>query len=186
MDQRKRKRMQSNRESARRSRMRKQKHLDDLMAQVVQLRKENNEILSSITTTNQRYLTVEADNSILRAQAVELTQRYQSVNAILNISHNNGLFQTDQDFHSMTTVDPFINSMNNYLYHNHPIMASSADIFPYGSSSSSCWCWILKMTSSILFVFVPLLVVFVQGLTQWRRENGFFFFFSFLLLFILV
>ncbi|KAJ9674795.1 hypothetical protein PVL29_023992 [Vitis rotundifolia] len=127
MDQRKRKRMQSNRESARRSRMRKQKHLDDLVAQVAQLRKENNEILSSINITNQRYLTVEADNSILRAQAMELSQRYQSLNEILNyMNTGNGVFETE-DFH--VTVDPFMNPMNN-LYLNQPIIASPY-MFPY-------------------------------------------------------
>ncbi|XP_047150266.1 bZIP transcription factor 44-like [Vigna umbellata] len=47
MDQRKRKRMTSNRESAQRSRMRKEKHLDDLVTQVAQLRKENQQILTT-------------------------------------------------------------------------------------------------------------------------------------------
>ncbi|KAJ0620333.1 putative transcription factor bZIP family [Helianthus annuus] len=44
MDQRKRRRMISNRESARRSRMRKQKHLNDLMTQLSQLRSEINRV----------------------------------------------------------------------------------------------------------------------------------------------
>ncbi|KVI02006.1 Basic-leucine zipper domain-containing protein [Cynara cardunculus var. scolymus] len=65
MDQRKRKRMVSNRESARRSRMRKQKHLDDLMIQLSQLRKENNQIISSVSITTQHYMGVEEENSEL-------------------------------------------------------------------------------------------------------------------------
>ncbi|KAL1540205.1 bZIP transcription factor 44-like [Salvia divinorum] len=86
MDQRKRKRMQSNRESARRSRMRKQKHLDDLMAQAAQLREDNARILSSIGATAQRCASVEAENSVLGAQMMELTQRLRSLDEILSYS----------------------------------------------------------------------------------------------------
>ncbi|MCL7029692.1 hypothetical protein MKW94_020645 [Papaver nudicaule] len=78
MDQRKRKRMLSNRESARRSRMRKQKHLDELMDQVTQIRKENSQILTSVNLTTQHYLHIESENSILRAQMEELNNRLQS------------------------------------------------------------------------------------------------------------
>lgn len=83
-DQRKRKRMLSNRESARRSRQRKQKHLDDLTAQASQLRKENAQIVTALNVTTQHYLGVEAENSVLRTQMMELTQRLQSLNEILN------------------------------------------------------------------------------------------------------
>ena len=48
--------------------MRKQKHLDDLVAQVAQLKKENHQIITRINITTQHYLNVESDNSILRAQ----------------------------------------------------------------------------------------------------------------------
>ncbi|KAJ8549168.1 hypothetical protein K7X08_032875 [Anisodus acutangulus] len=84
MDQRKRKRMISNRESARKSRMRKQKHCDDLMAQVNQLKEENNQIVTNINTVTQLFLNVEAENSILRAQMAELNHRLQSLNEIIN------------------------------------------------------------------------------------------------------
>ncbi|CAL9116810.1 unnamed protein product, partial [Musa acuminata var. zebrina] len=47
----KQKRKISNSESVRQSRMRKQKHLDCLTAQVGQLRKENSQILTSFTLT---------------------------------------------------------------------------------------------------------------------------------------
>ncbi|KAL6007140.1 hypothetical protein ACLOJK_032636 [Asimina triloba] len=87
MDQRKLKRMQSNRESARRSRMRKQKHLDDLMAQVARLRKENNQILASLNLTTQQYLGVESENSVLRTQMMELTSRLQSLTEIIHYMH---------------------------------------------------------------------------------------------------
>ncbi|KAG9130171.1 hypothetical protein Leryth_018771 [Lithospermum erythrorhizon] len=83
MDQRKRKRMISNRESARRSRMRKQKHLDDLMTQIAQLRKQNSEIINNISVTTQHYLHFDAENSILTAQAAELSHRLESLNEIV-------------------------------------------------------------------------------------------------------
>jgi septal ring factor EnvC (AmiA/AmiB activator) len=128
MDQRKRKRMISNRESARRSRMRKQKHLDDLVSQVSKLRKENQEILTSVNITTQQCLSVEAENSVLKAQMNELSNRLESLNEIVGaMNSSNGVFGA-----STTFVEPnngfFFNSLNNNMsYMNQPIMAS-ADI----------------------------------------------------------
>jgi hypothetical protein len=84
MDRRKRKRMISNRESARRSRLRKQKHLDELMAHVARFRKDNNQILTSFNLTTQQYLNVESENAVLRAQVAELSHRLQSLNEIVS------------------------------------------------------------------------------------------------------
>ncbi|URD99910.1 ocs element-binding factor 1 [Musa troglodytarum] len=81
--------MTSNRESARRSRMRKQKHLDDLTAQLNQLRKENSQIMTSLTLITHHYFAVEADNSVLRTQLVELSSRLQSLDEILQCLNGN-------------------------------------------------------------------------------------------------
>ncbi|KAK6941096.1 Basic-leucine zipper domain [Dillenia turbinata] len=86
IDERKRRRMISNRESARRSRQRKQKHLDDLMAQVSQLQKENAQILQSINAASELYGGVESENNVLRARMMELTDRLQSLNSVLRIA----------------------------------------------------------------------------------------------------
>lgn len=129
MDQKKRKRMQSNRESARRSRMRKQHHLDDLMTQVNQLRKENGDILAALNITSQQYLGVEAENSVLRTQMMELSSRLQSLNDILHCMNANNAsthgFFPDAPPHFN---DCFINPWN--LVMNQPIMASM-DMFHY-------------------------------------------------------
>ncbi|KAK7409809.1 hypothetical protein VNO78_00143 [Psophocarpus tetragonolobus] len=85
MEERKRKRMISNRESARRSRMRKQKHLDELGTVVTKLRNENQQIVTSLNLTTQKYLAVEAENSVLRAQVDELRRRLESLNEIINL-----------------------------------------------------------------------------------------------------
>lgn len=137
MDQRKRKRMISNRESARRSRMRKQKHLDDLMAQVAQLRKENHQIITSINITTQHYMNIESENSVLRAQLDELTHRLHSLNEIIsfldasaNNNNNNNAAAAVFEAASMINepvLDNFMNPMN-WSYLNQPIMAS-ADMF---------------------------------------------------------
>lgn len=132
MDQRKRKRMISNRESARRSRMRKQKHLDDLMAQVAQLRNENQQLITSINITTQHFLNVEADNSILRAQVGELGHRLQSLNEIIDfLTANNGGFLADSSNNfNEPAADSFLNPLN-MSYLNQPIMASADDVFQY-------------------------------------------------------
>ncbi|KAJ8772673.1 hypothetical protein K2173_027850 [Erythroxylum novogranatense] len=129
MDQRKRKRMQSNRESARRSRMRKQKHLDDLTSQVTHLRKDNNQILTSINVTTQHYLNAEAENSILRAQMLELNQRLDSLNEILGfINTSNGVYETEGGLRLQASTESFRNPSWHLL--NQPIMASP-DLFQY-------------------------------------------------------
>ncbi|XP_060188699.1 bZIP transcription factor 11-like [Lycium barbarum] len=128
VNERKRKRMESNRESARRSRMRKQKHLDDLMGQVEQLKEENSKILTSINVTTQNYATVEANNSVLRAQMMELNQRLHSVNDIVNnINANNGTFE---DVH-MNCPETFMNNPWNLMCLNQPIMASADMLYQY-------------------------------------------------------
>lgn len=85
MDQKKRKRMLSNRESARRCRIRKQQHLGDLVKQVAQLKEENSQILMQVNPITQRYLSLESENAILRTQVMELTERLRSLNSILHL-----------------------------------------------------------------------------------------------------
>ncbi|XP_022726210.1 bZIP transcription factor 44-like [Durio zibethinus] len=133
MDERKRKRMISNRESARRSRMKKQKHLDDLMAQVTQLRKQNHQIITRINITMQHYLNVEADNYELRAHANELSDRLESLNEIISFlnSSNGGNFYADNTSLAFTEpADSFLNPLN-LAYLNQPITASAASMFQY-------------------------------------------------------
>ena len=86
MDDRKRKRMQSNRESAKRSRMKKQQHLDGLLSKVAQVQKENREIMERIDKTTEMYIKIASDNSVLRAQIVELSDRLHSLNSVLHIA----------------------------------------------------------------------------------------------------
>ncbi|GER34687.1 basic-leucine zipper transcription factor family protein [Striga asiatica] len=85
-DERKRKRKQSNRESARRSRMRKQQRLDELSGQVNQLEEENKKVMKMIDGASQLYLDFASENNVLRAQAVELTDRLRSLNSVIHIA----------------------------------------------------------------------------------------------------
>lgn len=63
--------------------MRKQKHLDDLTAQLAHLREENSHMVAGIAVTRQHYVTIEEENSVLRAQFLELDQRLASLNEIV-------------------------------------------------------------------------------------------------------
>lgn len=74
IDERKQRRMISNRESARRSRMRKQKHLDELWSQVVRLRNENHTLIDKLNHVSESHDRVLQENARLKEEASDLRQ----------------------------------------------------------------------------------------------------------------
>lgn len=74
IDERKKRRMISNRESARRSRMRKQRHLDELWSQVLRLRTENNHLIDKLNHVAECHEKVLQENAQLKEEASDLRQ----------------------------------------------------------------------------------------------------------------
>ncbi|CAL0299096.1 unnamed protein product [Lupinus luteus] len=74
INERKHRRMISNRESARRSRMRKQKHLDELWSQVMWLRNENHQLLDKLNHVSESHDQALQENAKLKEQTSELHQ----------------------------------------------------------------------------------------------------------------
>ncbi|TMX05155.1 hypothetical protein EJD97_002016 [Solanum chilense] len=72
IDERKQRRMISNRESARRSKMRKQRHLDELWSQVVRLRTENNNLINKLNQVSESHEKVVQENMQLKDEAYDL------------------------------------------------------------------------------------------------------------------
>ncbi|GAV59085.1 bZIP_1 domain-containing protein [Cephalotus follicularis] len=72
IDERKRRRMISNRESARRSRMRKQKHLDELWSQVLRLRTENYNLIDKLNHVTESHDRILQENARLKEEASDL------------------------------------------------------------------------------------------------------------------
>ncbi|CAN7126337.1 unnamed protein product [Brassica rapa subsp. narinosa] len=143
VDERKRKRMLSNRESARRSRMRKQKHVDDLTAQINQLSSDNRQILTSLTVTSELYMKIQAENSVLTAQLAELSTRLESLNEIVDLvtTTNGGGDQIDgcgfDDRTAGINCDGYyddmmmsgVNHWGGSVYTNQPIMANDINMY---------------------------------------------------------
>ncbi|XP_019185268.1 PREDICTED: basic leucine zipper 43-like [Ipomoea nil] len=74
INERKQRRMISNRESARRSRMRKQRHLDELWSQVVWLRNENHQLSGKLNHATERHGQAVQENVQLKEEATGLRQ----------------------------------------------------------------------------------------------------------------
>ncbi|KAJ8548069.1 hypothetical protein K7X08_021305 [Anisodus acutangulus] len=74
IDERKQRRMISNRESARRSRMRKQRHLDELWSQVLRLRTENHNLIDKLNHASECHEKVLQENAWLKEEASDLRQ----------------------------------------------------------------------------------------------------------------
>ncbi|GJN36163.1 hypothetical protein PR202_gb25003 [Eleusine coracana subsp. coracana] len=84
-DERKRKRMLSNRESARRSRARKQQRLEELVAEVARLQAENAQGRASIAPFDREFSKVDGENAVLRARHGELAGRLESLTSVLEV-----------------------------------------------------------------------------------------------------
>ncbi|KAL5556759.1 hypothetical protein UlMin_038995 [Ulmus minor] len=83
VDERKRRRMISNRESARRSRMRKQKHLENLRNQVNRLRVENRELSNRLRFVSYHFQKVRTENAHLQSEYTLLRQKLSDIRQIL-------------------------------------------------------------------------------------------------------
>ncbi|XP_034690669.1 light-inducible protein CPRF2-like isoform X2 [Vitis riparia] len=78
-DEKRARRMLSNRESARRSRRRKQEHLSELETQVSQLGVENSSLLKRLTDVNQKFNEAAVDNRVLKADVETLRTKVKEM-----------------------------------------------------------------------------------------------------------
>lgn len=102
-------RMLSNRESARRSRRRKQAHLSELDTQVSQLRVENSSLLKRLTDISQKYNEAAVDNRILKADVETLRAKVKMAeDAVKRVTGLSPMFPTMSDISSISI--PFAGS----------------------------------------------------------------------------
>lgn len=96
-------RMLSNRESARRSRRRKQAHLSDLESQVSQLRVENSTLMKRLTDVNQKYNEAAVDNRILKADVETLRAKVKMAeDTVKRVTGMSPMFPTMSDISSVS------------------------------------------------------------------------------------
>ncbi|KAL9240251.1 hypothetical protein vseg_014493 [Gypsophila vaccaria] len=86
-DEKKRRRMESNRESARRSRQKKQQHLDGLIRQVGSLMRENDECNKRIEDFTALFAAMDAKNEVLKAEKDRLAARLEALENIIEIAN---------------------------------------------------------------------------------------------------
>lgn len=75
--------------------MRKQKQMEDLISEASLLQNEIGQLRQSINVNSQRYVEMEHANNVLRAQAMELTERLRSLNSVLQIVEDVSGFEVD-------------------------------------------------------------------------------------------
>ncbi|KAI4303147.1 hypothetical protein MLD38_038813 [Melastoma candidum] len=78
------KRMISNRESARRSRMKKQKHVEDLTKEIGALERQNADIARACDAKEQRRAAIQSENEELAREKAALAAYLSSMNAVVN------------------------------------------------------------------------------------------------------
>ncbi|KAF5480100.1 basic leucine zipper 43-like [Juglans microcarpa x Juglans regia] len=117
INERKQRRMISNRESARRSRMRKQKHLDELWSQVLWLRNENHQLIDKLNHASESHDRVVQENAQLKEEASELRQ-------MLNNMQINSPFPSLRDLEDVPCNTAYLRAESS----NQSISTSSMDL----------------------------------------------------------
>lgn len=104
-------RMLSNRESARRSRRRKQAHLTELETQVSQLRVENSSLLKRLTDISQKYNEAAVDNRVLKADVETLRAKVKMAEeSVKRVTGMNPLLQAMSEISALGMATNFIGS----------------------------------------------------------------------------
>ncbi|KAA0063610.1 hypothetical protein IC582_011754 [Cucumis melo] len=94
-------RMLSNRESARRSRRRKQAHLTELETQVAQLRLENSTLLKRLADISQKYNEANVDNRVLKANVETLRAKVKMAEETVKRVTGNPMFHAMSEISSI-------------------------------------------------------------------------------------
>ncbi|CAL9769998.1 unnamed protein product [Musa acuminata subsp. burmannicoides] len=105
-------RMISNRESARRSRRRKQAHLSELEAQVAQLRVENSSLLKRLADIDQKYNEAAVDNRVLKANVETLRAKVK---------------MAEDSVKRLTGINPLNPTISDMSAHSIPFSGSPSD-----------------------------------------------------------
>ncbi|GMH31204.1 hypothetical protein Nepgr_033047 [Nepenthes gracilis] len=109
IDERRQRRMISNRESARRSRMRKQRHLDELWSHVIRLRTENHNLIDKLNHVSESHQQVLQENARLKEEAsglhqmltsLQVTSPYNSLREIEELPCNTAHLRAESSNHS--------------------------------------------------------------------------------------
>ncbi|KAF3323937.1 G-box-binding factor 2 [Carex littledalei] len=99
-------RMKSNRESARRSRMRKRIHLEELKIQFDQLQAQNCDLRSQLGFVLNRYSLIRHENRRLQIEALLFKRRLDEAQALILVSRRLGRVSGLQNFHAFGNQGP--------------------------------------------------------------------------------